>query len=138
MLKVCIMTPEKVFLDVETDELILPTNTGQIGILENHSPILTGLDIGIMLIREGDPTSNSSKWNSIGLLGGFALVKENKIIILVNEALEKSTLDLAKVKESLEKTEEALKNPTDLSAKEKIRLNLALKKERVKFQLLNP
>jgi len=131
MLKVCIMTPEKVFLDVETSELILPTNTGQIGILDNHSPILTGLDIGIMLVREEE------KWNSIGLLGGFALVKENKVIILVNEALEKSTLDLAKVKASLEKTETSLKNSSDLSAKEKIQLNLTLKKERVKFQLLN-
>jgi ATP synthase F1 epsilon subunit len=131
MLKVCIMTPEKVFLDVETSELILPTNTGQIGILDNHSPILTGLDIGIMLVREEE------KWNSIGLLGGFALVKENKVIILVNEALEKSTLDLAKVKASLETTEASLKNSSDLSAKEKIQLNLTLKKERVKFQLLN-
>jgi ATP synthase F1 epsilon subunit len=131
MLKVCIMTPEKVFLDVETSELILPTNTGQIGILNNHSPILTGLDIGIMLVKEEE------KWNSIGLLGGFALVKENKVIILVNEALEKSTLDLAKVKASLEKTETSLKNSADLSAKEKIQLNLTLKKERVKFQLLN-
>jgi ATP synthase F1 epsilon subunit len=125
------MTPEKVFLDVETSELILPTNTGQIGILDNHSPILTGLDIGIMLVREEE------KWNSIGLLGGFALVKENKVIILVNEALEKSTLDLAKVKASLETTEASLKNSSDLSAKEKIQLNLTLKKERVKFQLLN-
>jgi len=131
MLKVCIMTPEKVFLDVETSELILPTNTGQIGILDNHSPILTGLDIGVMLVREEE------KWNSIGLLGGFALVKENKVIILVNEAIEKSTLDSAKVKESLETTEAALKNSGELSSKEKIQLNLTLKKERVKFQLLN-
>jgi len=125
------MTPEKVFLDVETSELILPTNTGQIGILDNHSPILTGLDIGVMLVREEE------KWNSIGLLGGFALVKENKVIILVNEAIEKSTLDSAKVKESLETTEAALKNSSELSSKEKIQLNLTLKKERVKFQLLN-
>ena len=51
-MKVCIMAPDRVFLDGEAEELILPTNTGQIGILQNHTPLITGLDIGVLLVRE--------------------------------------------------------------------------------------
>lgn len=52
------------------------------GVLTNHIPLLTGLDTGIILIRD----SNSLKWKSIVVTGGFALVNNNKLTILVNEA----------------------------------------------------
>lgn len=51
------------------------------GVLTNHIPLLTGLDTGIVLVRE-----ESSSWLSIVVTGGFALVNDNKVTILVNEA----------------------------------------------------
>lgn len=38
--------PDRVFLKDTTKEIILPTLNGQMGILQDHIPILTGLDIG--------------------------------------------------------------------------------------------
>ena len=35
-LQVCIMTPDRIFLNQEAEEIILPTNTGQMGVL--HQP----------------------------------------------------------------------------------------------------
>lgn len=51
------------------------------GVLTNHIPLLTGLDTGIVLVRE-----ENSSWLPIVVTGGFALVNDNKVTILVNEA----------------------------------------------------
>ena len=79
-MKVCIMAPDRVFLDIEAEEVVLPTTTGLVGILENHTPLVTGIGMGIMLLRE------KGEWTSLALLRGFAFVQENVVTILVNEA----------------------------------------------------
>lgn len=52
------------------------------GVLTNHIPVLTGLDTGVLQIR----TLSSLEWLSVVVMGGFALVNNNKVTILVNEA----------------------------------------------------
>ena len=69
-LKVCIMTPDQIFWNKEAEEIILPTNTGQMGVLTNHAPLITALDIGVMSIR------TKTEWLPVALMGGFALVKQ--------------------------------------------------------------
>ena len=70
-LQVCIMTPDRIFWNEQAEEIILPTNTGQMGVLASHAPLITALDIGVMLIR------SKNEWISVALMGGFALVKQN-------------------------------------------------------------
>lgn len=60
----------------------MPTLTGQIGILPGHTPIVTGLDTGIIFIRK----SQDSEWLLVIVSGGFALVNKNKVTVLVNAA----------------------------------------------------
>ena len=50
-LQVRILTPDKLFQDTSADEIILPTNSGQMGVLTDHAPLMTGLDVGVMLMR---------------------------------------------------------------------------------------
>lgn len=52
------------------------------GVLTNHIPLLTGLDIGLVSVRK----ELNSDWINIVIAGGFALVNDNKVTILVNEA----------------------------------------------------
>ena len=40
-LNVRVITPDKVVWDAVAEELILPSSTGQIGILTDHAPLLT-------------------------------------------------------------------------------------------------
>ena len=51
-LQICIMTPDQIFWNTKAEEIILPTNTGQMGILVKHAPLITALDIGVMSIRQ--------------------------------------------------------------------------------------
>jgi len=125
-LDICIMAPDRVFLETQVEEVILPTNTGQIGVLSNHTPLLTGLDIGVMLVRE------NTEWESVALMGGFALIKENKVTIL-NDAENSATVDGGEAEKTLFEAQTAFEKAE--SQKEKIETNLALKRAKVRFQL---
>jgi F-type H+-transporting ATPase subunit epsilon len=81
-LNVRVITPDKVVWDASAEEIILPSSTGQLGILVDHAPLLTALDIGVMRLKaEGN-------WTSIVLMEGFAEVEANKVTILCNGAEE--------------------------------------------------
>jgi len=121
------MAPDRVFWNEEATEIILPTSTGQMGVLNNHTPLITGLDIGVMLVRSG------TEWVSMVLMGGFALIKDNKITILINEAELGSDIDSDQAKEVLDKAKQVLDKAE--SRKEKIEANLAFKRARARYQV---
>jgi ATP synthase F1 epsilon subunit len=128
-LKVSIMAPDRVFLTTTAEEIILPTSTGQAGILTNHTPLVTGLDIGVMMIRE------SNSWESMALMGGFALVKDNTVTILVNDAEKASTIDRAQAEQAFQEAQAAFEKAE--SRKDKIETSLAFKRARARFQVVN-
>nr|AAY58015.1 AtpE [Cuscuta sandwichiana] len=80
LLKLCVLTPNQIFWDSEVEQIILSTSSGQIGILPNHIPIATALDIGILRLN------SNGQWFSIALMGGVARIGYNAITILVKDA----------------------------------------------------
>jgi F-type H+-transporting ATPase subunit epsilon len=96
-LSVRIITPDRVVWDAMAEELILPSTTGQIGILTDHAPLLTALDIGVMKLK------SDAGWTSIVLMEGFAEVEDNKVTIICNGAEEGSSIDAATAQAELEK-----------------------------------
>nr|AOC61397.1 CF1 epsilon subunit of ATP synthase [Rhexinema sarcinoideum] len=128
-LQICILTPDKVFWNQEAEEIIVPTNTGQMGVLTNHAPIITALDIGIMSIR------TQKEWTSIALMGGFALVKQNQVTVLVNSAESKETIDSAEAEQAFLEAKEQLEKA--LGQKEKVEANFAFKRARARYQLVS-
>jgi len=126
ILKVCIITPEQIFFNEQVEEIILPTNTGQMGILSNHAPIITALDIGVMLIR------SKKVWQPIVLMGGFALVKENQLTVLVNEAESEKMIDKDEAEKNFIKAQKNLEQAQ--SAKQKVETNFIYKRARARYQ----
>jgi len=133
-LKVSVMAPDRVFYTATVSEVILPTSTGQMGILTNHTPLITGLDIGVMLVRE-EGAKGSSDWISMALMGGFALIKENTVTILVNDAELASTIDRAQAEQAFQEAQVAFEKAE--GRKEKIETSLAFKRARARFQVVN-
>jgi F-type H+-transporting ATPase subunit epsilon len=68
-LTVRVIAPDKTVWDATADEVILPSTTGQVGILTGHAPLVTALDIAVMQVKSG-----KDKWTKIALMGGFAEV----------------------------------------------------------------
>ncbi|MEM1242769.1 MAG: F0F1 ATP synthase subunit epsilon, partial [Cyanobacteria bacterium P01_H01_bin.26] len=50
-LAVRVISPDKTIWDAEAEEVVLPSTTGQLGILSGHAPLLTALDIGVLRVR---------------------------------------------------------------------------------------
>jgi F-type H+-transporting ATPase subunit epsilon len=75
-LNLCVLTPNRIVWDSEVKEIILSTNSGQIGVLPNHAPIATAVDIGILRIRI------DAQWVTLALMGGFARIGNNEILFL--------------------------------------------------------
>ena len=96
-LNVRVITPDQTVWDAPADEVILPSSTGQVGILSDHAPLLTALDIGVMRLK------TDGNWASIVLMEGFAEVEDNKVTILCNGAEEGSSIDPKTAQEELEK-----------------------------------
>ena len=133
-LKVCIMAPDRVFWNATAEEVILPTATGQMGVLSNHTPLITGLDIGVMLVRGGDSTKSKNEWISMALMGGFALIQENTVTILVNDAELASTINPEKAEQAFLDAQTAYEKAE--SRKEKIETSLTFKRARARLQVV--
>nr|YP_010850833.1 ATP synthase CF1 subunit epsilon [Lophurella mutabilis]WGH13616.1 ATP synthase CF1 subunit epsilon [Lophurella mutabilis] len=125
-LKIRVIAPDKIVWDAEAEEIILPSSTGQLGILTGHIPLLTALDIGVMRVRI------NKDWKPIILLGGFAEVKNNNITILVNGAEEVTEINLENAKNDLEEATNAVEEAN--SSKEKIEATQVLRKAKAKLQ----
>ncbi len=96
-----VLAPDKSVYDGSADEVILPSTTGQLGILTGHVSMLTALDSGVLRLREG------GNWQSIALSGGFAEVEANEVTVLVNAAELGSNIDAATAASDFEAAQQA-------------------------------
>ena len=87
VLTVRVIAPDKTVWDSSAEEVILPSTTGQLGILTGHAPLISALDIGVMRVRD------NKTWVSIALMGGFAEVDQNEVTVLVNGAERGENID---------------------------------------------
>jgi len=125
-LNVRVITPDKVVWDANAEEIILPSSTGQLGILTDHAPLLTALDIGVMRLKV------DGNWTSIVLMEGFAEVEENKVTILSNGAEESNNIDPQTAQAELEKVTLLLEQAA--TKKEKIEATLELRRAKARLQ----
>ena len=77
MLKLKIVSPEKVVYDGEAESVVVPGLLGQLEILSNHAPIISSLTSGTVVY-----TNQESK-QSIHVRGGFVEVKKNEVCVCV-------------------------------------------------------
>ena len=122
-----IITPDRIVWNGMAEELIIPTSTGQIGILKDHAPLLTTLDIGVMKIK------SKTGWSSIAIMGGFGEVEENnKVLLLCNAAEEGGSIDEKAAQDELEKVTLLVDQAT--TPKEKLRATRELRKAQARLQ----
>lgn len=127
-LKIRVIAPDRTVWNTNAEEVILPSSTGQLGILTGHIPLLTAIDIGVMRVRiEKD-------WIPIVLLGGFAEIENNTITILVNGAEEASEINAEKAKINLKKAISILAEAE--TNKEKIEATQQIRKARARVQAI--
>ena len=75
-----VSSSKEIYASNEVLEVYLPSEEGRIGILPGHVSLISALEVGELKIKLKD------KSKSIFLNGGIIQVKDNKILILADEA----------------------------------------------------
>nr|WKF49998.1 ATP synthase CF1 epsilon subunit [Iris serotina] len=128
-LNLCVLTPNRIIWDSKVKEIILSTNSGQIGVLPNHAPIATAVDIGLLRIRLND------QWLTVALMGGFARISNNEITILGNDAEMGTDIDPQEARQALEIAEANLSRAR--GKRQAIEANLALRRARTRVEAVS-
>ena len=98
-----IITHEKIVFDSEIDELVIHTTSGQIGILKDHIPITTSLEVGVTKAKIGD------KYRYFATMGGVFQFRDNLATILTDVCEDGSDIDVARANAAKERAEARLK-----------------------------
>nr|UDZ59376.1 ATP synthase CF1 epsilon subunit [Baldellia ranunculoides] len=128
-LNLCVLTPNRTIWNSEVDEIILCTNSGQIGILVNHAPAATAVDIGLLRMRRND------QWLTVALMGGFARIGNNEVTILGNDAEISTDIDPQEAQQTLEIAEANLSKVE--GKRQRIEANLNLRRAKTRVEAVN-
>tara|TARA_B100000579_G_C22466231_1_gene681296 strand:- start:93 stop:500 length:408 start_codon:yes stop_codon:yes gene_type:complete len=123
-----VLSPDKSVFDGEVDEIIIPSTTGQVGILPGHISMVTAVEIGVLRVL------NKGAWESIFLMGGFAEVESNEVTVLVNSAEKGIEIDQSIAENELLDAQnefEKINENSDKAAQLKAKDTLARAKARV-------
>ena len=101
-MKLKIITHEKIVFDGEVDELVLTTKSGQIGVLKDHIPITTTLDVGVTKAGAG------GSFKYFATMGGVFQFKDNNATILTDVCEESCDIDVTRAKAAKERAEARL------------------------------
>ena len=97
-----VVTPDRQVVSTDVDIVVLPGVRGQFGVLVNHIPFLSALDVGEMYYRKG----GQIEYIFVG--GGFAEVTGEKVTVLVDSAERGKEIDLERAKRAKERAEKRL------------------------------
>lgn len=103
MLTLEIITPDNKVLETEAEQVVLPTESGETGILSGHVPMVTKIVAGeLKLINKG-------QIESVAVDHGFAKILGDTISVLTEAAIDVKEIDLSEVEAAQARAEEALK-----------------------------
>lgn len=101
-MKLKIITHERIVFESEVDELLLCTTNGQIGILKDHIPITTSLDIGVTKAKIGE------NYKYFATMGGVFQFKDNNAIVLTDVCEDGADIDVTRAEAAKERAEARL------------------------------
>lgn len=107
-----LISQDKVVSEQEVDEVLLPTTSGEIGVLPHHVDLITVLKTGEITARK------SGKDDHFAVFGGVAHINGKEVVVLADRAEHVTEIDLAKAetaKRDAEKLKEAAVNEHEMT-----------------------
>lgn len=102
MLRLEIVTPEKRVLNETVDTVTIPAASGEVGILSNHAPLISGLKSGILAYTRGGTTER------MVVSGGFVEVGADTVSVLTDVAETAGEINVEAARKERERLEKIL------------------------------
>jgi F-type H+-transporting ATPase subunit epsilon len=103
-----IVTPEARVYSDTIDTVVIPTTTGEVGILPGHIPLLTQIEHGELRVTKNGQTQ------TLAVSGGFAEVEGDRVRVLAEHAITEEKIDEHAVEAALKRAEQQLKDAKDI------------------------
>ena len=103
-----IATPTRLVVTDTVDEVVAPGIEGHFGVLPGHAPFLTTLGVGVVTYRTGRDEHH------LAIAGGFAEVRNDKVIILADSAERPEEIDRARAEAAKDRAERRLSGRTQV------------------------
>ena len=100
-----VVSAETLIFSGEAKFVALPGESGELGILPKHTPLITRIKPGAVRIEKADGTEEF-----VFVAGGILEVQQNVVTVLADTAIRGKDLDEAKAEEAKKRAEEALRN----------------------------
>ena len=97
-----VITPEEVIYDGEANLVVVRIADGDLGVLVDHSPLVSSVEVGEVRIKEGDDQLVYATSD------GFFKVSENLVQVLVEEAVSVEEIDVGAAETRVEEAEREL------------------------------
>jgi F-type H+-transporting ATPase subunit epsilon len=121
-----ILTPDKLLVKEQVDEVEIPGTEGYFGVLPGHTPLLASLAVGEMWYRKGQEKT------FLSLAYGFCEVLPDRVTILARVAERAEDIDVARAEEAKKRAEQRLANAKDVDYE---RARAALMKSLARLQV---
>ncbi|EDY81659.1 ATP synthase F1, epsilon subunit [Verrucomicrobiia bacterium DG1235] len=107
-----IVTPHGKVYDETVESVVMPTTSGEVGIMTGHIPLLTEIQPGdIAVTKEGGV-------DHLAVSKGFAQCIGDKVSILAENAISEDDIDVNEVEAAMLRAQSALKNAKEMSEEE--------------------
>jgi len=101
-IKLEIVTPARLLISEDVDEVSIPGSEGYLGILPGHLPLLTLLGTGVLSYRKGNQKV------VFACNDGFAEVLPERVIVLASTIERPEEIDVSRAKASKDRAEKEL------------------------------
>ena len=123
-----VVTPVRLVLEEQVDELTAPGPLGQLGILPDHAALMTTLDIGQLSYRKSGATS------VITLAGGYAEVLDNVVTVLADAAEFPDEIDTGRAENARARAEHILEQRENADDEALVAAEAALKRALLRLE----
>ena len=127
-LKLELVTPYRLVLSQEVDEVTAPGSLGEFGVLPGHTPLLSTLKVGELTYRQGHDLFH------VAVNWGYVEVENDVVTVLVTTAEPADQIDLERARAALGRAQEALKKLTPEDKEFKI-MEAALERAMIRVQV---
>jgi F-type H+-transporting ATPase subunit epsilon len=95
-----LVSPERLLLSQAVDMVTIPGSEGDMGVMAGHMPLVSTLRAGMInMLNDGTETR-------FFIMGGFAEINAEKVIVLAEDALPMTELDLAVLDQRIKDAQE--------------------------------
>ena len=98
-----IVTIERKVYSEDVDMVIAPGSEGELGILPNHTPLLTTLKEGVLRIKRG------GEEEAFAIGGGIMEVLPDRVIVMADAAEHSDEIDVARAEQARQRAEALIK-----------------------------